>query len=273
MKPLLIYFVLAYFISWFIWSPLYLPKLGITSLPVLPYQHYLGSFGPAIAAFVVTYSLNGKQGITDLIRRIFGWRVNWLWYAVVVMATLGVCLLAILLVKFTGQEKVTLKGFGTSNEFPHLSVAGYFLLNLFTFGFGEEIGWRGFVLPLSQNKYKAFFATLFLTIGWACWHLPAFLYRPSYSSMNVVGAIEFFMSLFTGSVLLTWLYNSTKGSIFLVALFHAFVEIIFMSKNITPTISAYEGAIITVLAISIIVYFKPKNLSKNQRQVLKWQYL
>ncbi len=167
-----------------------------------------------------------------------------------------------------GSPTVTLSGFGTNSEFPQLSIVGYFLLNLFTFGFGEEIGWRVYVLPALQSRYNAFVATLFLTIGWACWHLPAFLYRPSYSSMDLSGIIGFFISMFAGSILLTWLYNSTKGSILIVALFHTLIEIIFMSDNITPAISAFEGAIIMILACVVLITFKTKSISWKPRQTI-----
>jgi membrane protease YdiL (CAAX protease family) len=267
MKPLLTYFVLAYLISWTIWAPLYLPKLGIKGLPVLPYQHFLGAFGPAISAFLVTYALKGKQGIIDLLQRVVKWNVHWRWYAIVFVSTIGVFFVAATFVYSICNETATLRGLGTSNEFPNLSVVGFFVLNLFTFGFGEEIGWRGFVLPSLQTRYNAFVATLLLTIGWACWHLPAFLYRPSYSNMNVAGFVGFFISLLAGSILLTWLYNSTKGSIFLVALFHTLIEIIFTSNNISPLISAFEGTIIAVLACVVLITFKPKSLSRKMRQM------
>ncbi len=87
MKPLLTYFILAYLISWGIWAPLYLPKLGITGLPIFPHQHYIGSFGPAIAAFIIMYALKGKQGVADLMRRIVIWNVPWRWYMIVFAAT------------------------------------------------------------------------------------------------------------------------------------------------------------------------------------------
>lgn len=53
MKPLITYFLLAYGISWVIWLPLYSPQLGWVDLPVFPYQHGIGGFGPMLAAFIM----------------------------------------------------------------------------------------------------------------------------------------------------------------------------------------------------------------------------
>jgi hypothetical protein len=51
--PLAAFFALACAISWLLWAPLWLPRIGVAGLPVLPYHHSLGAFGPAVAAFVV----------------------------------------------------------------------------------------------------------------------------------------------------------------------------------------------------------------------------
>lgn len=266
MRYLVVYFVLAYTITWLIWLPFWGPKFGISVQPFFPDQHYAGSMGPALAAFIMSFVASGREGVRNLLSRIFRWKVAFYWYAVVFAGMFLIFLLAsVLAQQFDGQE-FTLQGFGTSREFSGLGVAGYFLFNLITFGFGEEIGWRGYALPVLQKRYNAFWATTILTVFWACWHLPAFLYRPSYSNMGPGDIAGFFFSLYTGSIILTWLYNSTRGSIFLVALFHAMVEIIFVSDNITPKISAYEGAIMMTAAIILVWWIKPENLSAQLRQ-------
>ncbi|HEX2535924.1 MAG TPA: hypothetical protein VHK69_19420, partial [Chitinophagaceae bacterium] len=58
-RKLLLFFSLAYGISWLIWLPLYAPALRI-SLPVypLPLQHALGGLGPLLAALI----LKGREG-------------------------------------------------------------------------------------------------------------------------------------------------------------------------------------------------------------------
>jgi uncharacterized protein len=262
MKKLVVYFTLAYFISWLIWLPLILPKFGIYVLPVLPkYHHYLGSFGPMIAAFIVKYSYEGGQGVKDLLQRMLQWKVNWVWYVVVLIVPVLLVIAAGYADGLINQQPFSMKGFSTSNEFPGLGPAGYFLFNFFTFGIGEETGWRGYALPALQKRFSALKSTVILTVGWACWHIPAFIYRPSYSQMDAAGIAGFFMSLLMGAVVLTWLYNSTKGSLLIAAIFHAMIELMFISANITSKMSSYMGATIMVAAILIIIVTKPRNLS------------
>jgi len=71
-----------------------------------------------------------------------------------------------------------------------------------------------------------------------------------------------------GAIVLTWLYNSTKGSLLIVAIFHAMIELLFMSKNITINISTYLGVIFMVSAILIILIAKKANLSFLSKQTL-----
>jgi uncharacterized protein len=69
-----------------------------------------------------------------------------------------------------------------------------------------------------------------------------------------------------GAIVLTWLYNSTKGSLLIAAIFHAMIELMFISANITVKMSSYLGAAIMIGAILIIVIAKPRNLSLQPKQ-------
>lgn len=269
MKKLFLYFVLAYLISWVIWLPLILPKFGIDSLPVLPkYHHYLGSFGPMIAAFIVKYMYDGWNGVKDLLKKLLQWKVNWIWYVIVLVIPVLLVMVAGNADKLIHQQEFSMKGFSTNDEFPEFGPFSYFLFNFLTFGIGEETGWRGYALPSLQKKFSALASTFILTVGWACWHIPAFIYRPLYSQMDVAGIAGFFFSMLMGSFVLTWLYNSTKGSLLIVAIFHAMIELIFMSKNITVNISTYLGIVFMIAAALIIIIAKKANLSLLTKQTI-----
>ncbi|MEO8685262.1 MAG: hypothetical protein ABI414_10550, partial [Devosia sp.] len=71
MGPLIAFVALAYGISWLIWMPLWLPVFGIGSLPVLPFHHALGAFGPLLAALIVIARIGGLRASGDLLLRIF----------------------------------------------------------------------------------------------------------------------------------------------------------------------------------------------------------
>ena len=110
---------------------------------------------------------------------------------------------------------------GEADYLPPLGPLGVLALWFVTYGLGEETGWRGFALPHLQKNRKASSATLILALLWACWHLPAFFFRDTYIELGALGFFLFaFMMIFT-TMVFTWLYNSSGGSILIVIIFHA----------------------------------------------------
>lgn len=268
MKPsLFIFFGLAYLISWTIWAPLYLPAFGITGLPRLPYHHALGAIGPITAAFIVAALENGARGPKRLLSSMLPHPRTAPYIAIALFGPFLLLAIAALAGMLMGETDISLAGVGVSREFPQFSIAGFFLYNLITFGIGEETGWRGFALPRLQARHSAFVATLLLTIGWAGWHLPLFLYRPGYVAMDAFGALGWALSLFTGAVLLTWLFNASRGSLFVVALFHATIDIAFTSDIASMTIVNITGALVTIWGIAVLLIYRLKNLAPVQKTV------
>jgi membrane protease YdiL (CAAX protease family) len=82
----------------------------------------------------------------------------------------------------------------------------------------EEFGWRGLALPLLQQTYAPIWAGLILGIIWGFWHLPAFLL--SGTQQSAWSFTPFFVGSDATSVIMTPLFNPSRGSILLSALFH-----------------------------------------------------
>lgn len=263
-----LYFTLAYLISWVLWAPLWLPALGIHGLPVLPYHHALGAVGPIASAFIMSWHERRRAGIADLGRRLILWRGQFLWIGIALAGPFVISLLSFALAALFGSSVSTndLQRLGISREFPEFSALVFFLYNLVSFGYGEEAGWRGYALPRLQKKYSALTSSAILTIGWALWHIPLFLYRPGYTSMDIGGIIGWVASLLTGSILLTWLYNSSRGSILVVAIFHATIDIVFTSDIANPLVVSATGALITIWGIAVIPLAGWRNLARTERQ-------
>jgi hypothetical protein len=109
----------------------------------------------------------------------------------------------------------------------------------------EEFGWRGFALPLLQRKLVPVLAALLLGIIWGLWHLPAFLLSGTQQSSWAF--LPFFAGTIAISVIMTALYNDSKGSILLAALMH------FQLMNpIWPDAQPYDTYILTVVAVLLL---------------------
>lgn len=100
-------------------------------------------------------------------------------------------------------HSVELSGLLVAKEFPEFNFVIFLAYNLLFFGFGEEVGWRGFALPRLRDRHNALWASLIVTLFWALWHWPLFPYRPGYTDIDIGGSFGWMFSLATGSVLLT----------------------------------------------------------------------
>jgi uncharacterized protein len=268
MKPLLLFFALAYLISWIIWLPLYGHVFGLANLPTFTYNHGLGGLGPLLAASITTGIFQGRQGMQQLIAKCIQFRPI-IYLFIALLSPFLLAFLAACISHFVDGMPIQMQGLGTTKEYPEFSFLLFFFFNLIFFGFGEEVGWRGFALPRFQNKFNALVSTLFLTVFWAAWHLPLFFYRPGYAAMGMGGITGWILSLLTGSILLTWMYNSSRASILICAVFHATIDISFTADFSNPDIVQYMGVLITIWGILTILIFKPRNLSNIPKSTLK----
>lgn len=263
MKQLITYFTIAYAISWVIWLPLYGSAFGLTSFSALPYHHGIGALGPLIAAFVTTWLFNRKDGIKILIGNCFQIKPI-IYLLIALLAPFVLAILAIVINYSVNKSEINFVELITCKEFPEFNIAIFFIYNLVFFGFGEEVGWRGFALPKLQEKFNALTSSIILTVFWAIWHWPLFFYRPGYISMDFAGVLGWVFSLLTGSVLLTWLFNSSRASILICAVFHSTIDIAFTADFADKNVMNYLGFLVTVWGILTIIIFKPKNLALKE---------
>ena len=84
--------------------------------------------------------------------------------------------------------------------------------------------------------------------------------------MGFAGIMGWGFSLLTGSILLTWLYNSSKASILICAVFHSTIDIAFTADIAGINVINYMGFLITVWGFLTILIFKPGNLAANERE-------
>ncbi len=83
--------------------------------------------------------------------------------------------------------------------------------------------------------------------------------------LGVGGTIGWVFSLFTGAIIQSWLFNSTRGSILPVALFHGALEVVFISDAVVGKLDAFIGAMLMLLGVAILIVYRPANLSSQAR--------
>ncbi|MEO8612764.1 MAG: type II CAAX endopeptidase family protein [Chloroflexota bacterium] len=189
-------FLLAYGISWSLGGLLIARRNGWLEVP--EGLHYLISFGPLIAAVVMTAVMYGRSGLVDLWSRITRWRVSWLWLSIGCLSPLILFLIAMLISFVATGKWPDFALFVQANYLGTIGIPAAFLLWLATFGFGEEIGWRGFALPQLQQRFGMLTSALILGVFWALWHLPQFFYHEPFMAMGIGGFVGFAFSISMG---------------------------------------------------------------------------
>ena len=267
-RSLVIYFILAYLITWAFEVPLAAVAQGWISAPVPFWIHYLGGFGPMLAAVTVAWLSEGGPGLRRLLGGVTKWRVGWTWVLVAVLLPVGLFVVAGLIQRLTSGAWPDLALLGEVEYLPYLGIPLAALLWFLTWGLGEEIGWRGFALPRLQHGRSALAATVILGVIHAFWHLPAFFYKDAYRSMGlVVGLPMLVLSVVAAAITFTWIYNSTRGSILMVALYHALFDWLSVSKAGGAMAPAVMSGVVWGLAVIIVIVCKAANLSRTEKQV------
>jgi membrane protease YdiL (CAAX protease family) len=267
--------VVAFTFTWIFWLLAVLEARGlITSLPVPAV--FLGAFGPMVAAVAITAQEGGRAGLRSLLSRIVRWRVAPIWYGVAILGPIVIQLLAMALhVILGGQPPDLLAMLGA---LPTVVVTSIYMF--VQVGIGEEIGWRGYALPKLQAGYSALASSVILGVIWTLWHLPVF-FNPA-TSYSRTPIWVFLVFLLPVSIIITWVFNSTGGSVLMAMILHAVLnasgplwraipEYGAMESTTTAVIThvyTTQAAVLWVGAIVLVLVYGASNLSRKPRQVL-----
>ena len=257
--PIFSFFFLAYAISWSIGVPLALQANGIVDLDLPLWLHYATAFGPALSALCMMWALRERLDGTRATRA----RPRTLTWSIIGFASpLVLFAVAQITGRTIGQPVPSWTALGHVNFLPDLGLFAW-LLWLATSGTGEEVGWRGFLLPRLQRRHSPLRSSVLLALGWAGWHLPAFFYLPSYAAIGVKLVPAFFVGILSGALVLTWLYNRSGGSVVSAVLWHTSFNFVTASPSAAGLPAAVVSMFVIVWAVVLVIgpAFTPRNES------------
>jgi membrane protease YdiL (CAAX protease family) len=262
-RPILAFIALAFGITWLIWLPLVIGADGLHLLkysPDLPIWASVGAFGPLIAAIVISRRQTGDW----LPSRIFPPPKPASLFHLLTSP-------ALILLGFVGIPFVCLTQVGSRH--PHWSALLPLLSfwpNLFGGPFEEEFGWRGFLLPKLTTRFGPTPAALLVALIWSSWHLPLFFVH-SWGSVP----FWFYLALVSSlSVIITFGYNLTGGSIFAAILAHftfnecsEIVENLLKDSHLQPSANLALTILLVMIGTGLILIVSTKGrlgLAKTQ---------
>ncbi|HTO74161.1 MAG TPA: type II CAAX endopeptidase family protein [Gemmatimonadales bacterium] len=251
-RPLLLFAILAIILGWVVALPLVLSPAGFgiiqTQMPEL--WLVLVCFTPTIAAMWTQYLSEGSFRIA---------RIGSPWPKVLLGCVLGPILTILAFIVVPGL--VLTNGALTLVHWTALASASLPWwsnpFNLLGGPLNEEPGWRGYALPRCQERFGALGGSLVLGVVWALWHVPLFLLQ-GYLTVPVWAFVFLLICL---SVLMTWVYNISSGSVITAVLMHAafnssFPVLIALDQGIPtrePALPWYLAAVGSVTLLAVVV--------------------
>ncbi len=243
------FYALALGLSWAGWIPYGAAQAGVLHVRLPVEIPFLAQFGPTVAAIVLTGFTGGRGQIKQFLVRSCRWKIGFRFYGMALLLSPAIGALWLLVHAMLGhkvpgwsdfRELVpryveTLRTMGVYSldktpqpsagpmEFARRLATSSPVWAVLTFVFfmvvagpvSEEFGWRGYALPRLQSRYSALMAAVAVGLLWGGWNtLPGFwrlLFLGNLRGCAVPIAIT------TGtvplSILFTWMFNRTGGSI------------------------------------------------------------
>ena len=211
------FFLLAFAISWTLNGLVIVLGVELSWIRWI-LSGFLSAAGPAIAAVIVVYV--GDNDLREWARGIIDWRVHPKWYAAAIGIPAAIGLGSALLADLLGGP-IDFEAFSPALTALVIGV----ILGTFIGGGQEEIGWRGFAQPELQERYSGLTTAVIIGVAWGVWHLPLFFdpFAP-HAQWPLVTQAAWFVGLLGFSILLSWVYNGTGGSILLAMVMHGSIN-------------------------------------------------
>jgi membrane protease YdiL (CAAX protease family) len=229
----------------------------------------LGVFGPAVAALLLLVRERRRDGVRILFRdataRRFGAR--W-WLAALALppALLGTMYVGYRLIGGTHHTTSTVGALFEAGSGALVAVPALVLVT-FALAYGEEAGWRGYLLPRLQARWSALTATLLVGVVWFLWHVPLlFLPGDRNGAMPLPLLAAFVLA---SAVLYTWLYNNTGGSVLAVTLLHGGLNVwgqfvaVHPAETGDPLSGVVMVVVVTFVAVVLVSVYGPRTLARE----------
>lgn len=275
-KPLLSFFLLTYIISWGIWTPIVVNyyrnpfPISFAETPLyLILLAFLGFFGPTFAALIMAGVEDGRKGIKRLFSGWKRWQIGIPWYLAILISQIVIELAAtwLYITVYDVSPEITWHAwYGVFPMFLQAAILGGAI--------AEETGWRGYALPRLMNTKNALTSSILIGLIWGVWHLPISLIPGANFPvpLNPVLFGIFILNATFISVVMTWLFNNSRGSILICYLYHALLNTsifgsIIRFEDMTSAWQAkmyFSTALRGIFALSLVVFFGARWLSRKK---------
>lgn len=261
MKKIYCFLIISFSWSWFFWI------LAIRTISEILNQEkfedflilfFIGVYGPTIGS-LVTSIIGGKSQFLLLLKKFLHLKMPI--KSLILTFSLPILFVAtgVLLYSIEAGNigPIDIKGL--------LTVPSILLAGIYAGPLGEELGWRGFLLPELQKKFSPLTCAIVVGIIWFSWHIPLF-WAPIGTlvsgNLSLFSLITYFLMINCLSIIVTWLFNQSSYNLWVGILFHLFINAgLFLT--IFPQLASVTNTIHLYSSISMILFTAYLILSKR----------
>jgi membrane protease YdiL (CAAX protease family) len=242
------------------------------------------SLSASIAGIIMIAVEDGRAGLNKMLKQLLIWRVGiGYWLFALLFLVPAILLGSIANPLFNGDP------LSISKMDLALEILPMFIIFFIVAGLGQELGWTGYLIPRLQARFNALTSCVIRAFLGGLWHLPLLFYsryqHPALADfpyggwiaekgfLVTVGALTL-MFLLPWSILSSWIFNNTRGSLLLVAVLHGseiWVAFWMLSAGINPNnINNYwgYGTVMVMIATIIVITTGWQNLSRKYKRIV-----
>ncbi|MBV6449372.1 MAG: hypothetical protein MHPDNHAH_00082 [Anaerolineales bacterium] len=210
---------------------------------------------PSTLAILLTALAEGRQSVAELLKKLFQWRINIKWYGITLMLSVGMIVIADALAFLVGWSPTIQFHIPASSQL----IANFILILLVAVL--EELGWRGYALPRLMIHRSPLSSALILGFLWGLLHIGLGLVdgRPW---------LPTFLAPFGLSIVMTWLFLHTRGSLAMAMLFHFVFDYTpqFLLFGLPIEQAVWTQAIVSLAVAFIFIALFGTNLQRSVKE-------
>jgi uncharacterized protein len=262
-RPVLIYFLLTFAITWgsilMVFSPSGMPPSDEQFERLAPFAYMAMLAGPRISGLVMIGLVSGRAGFRELLSRLSTWRVSARWYSMALLIA-PLSLSSVFLTLSVLSPEFSRDAFVPDNLIALLLTG---IVVGLAVGLFEEIGWTGFAIPRLRLRYGIVITGFTVGILWGAWHFPVWWADDSFSGVLPVavllGGLFAWMPAFR--VMMVWVYDRS-GSLLVAVLMHAsllasqlylVVPLELSARHTLMHIAVWAGVLWLLVAVVLLV--------------------
>jgi uncharacterized protein len=253
-RPVTAFLVLAFTISFVVGIPFNVAAsamFGLSGFWATYLPRVITVVGPALAAILVARAGGGVISVASLGRSL---RIPIRHLRCVIPIVFVGVAASVTAFRLAGVPASELLDKGSTAV---LALGAHFVVQTAMVGVGEELGWRGWLLPSLARGRTFASATALTGSAWTLWHTPVLF-------SGVALALSFVSLLVALSIVFAWLWNRAHRTVGIVALAHASVNAPFFwlesavrarpeSGVIVTKAFAYFAAVYVCVAIAVVI--------------------